>query len=356
MSKLFEQANIGNRQLRNRFIRSGTWMRKATDDGALTPELINEYRKLAEGNLGMVIAGYARVNSEERANNKMIGMYDDKFIPELQDFTKMFHDNGTAVGIQIAMGGTQVHYQGKVDWEIMSPSPATVTRVDENQSEYTIEVDAMNQVQIDQVITDFVNAARRVKAANFDLVQLHAGHGYFLSQWMNPELNRRTDEYGTDPSKFIVDLYQAVRNEVGADFPIGIKINSEEKIGDDSNHQTMLDLCIKLDKLGIDLIEVSGCAPSRTRISIENESYFASFASKLTPQVTCPVMLTGGNKTLSNIEDVVNKTNIDFVGLSRPLVSEPDLVQKWADDPEYKSRCVSCNHCHRKTYVCVFNK
>lgn len=356
MSNLFEQANIGNKQLRNRFIRSGTWMRKAADDGALTPELIAEYRKLTEGNLGMVIAGYARVNSKERANNKMIGMYDDKFIPELQAFTQMFHDNGTLVGIQIAMGGTQVHYQGKVDWDIMSPSPAVVTRVDEEQNEYTITVDEMNQEQIDAVIADYVSAARRVKAANFDLVQLHAAHGYFLSQWMNPKLNRRTDEYGTDPSKFIVELYQAVRSEVGADFPIGIKINSEEKIGDDSNHQAILDLCIKLDKLGIDLIEVSGCAPSRTRITPDTESYFADFARKLTPKVNCPVMLTGGNKTLSKLEELADSADIDFIGLSRPLVSEPDLVQKWAENPEYQSRCLSCNHCHRQTYLCVFDK
>lgn len=357
MNSLFEKGNIGNIQLKNKFVRSGTWMRKATEDGEITPELMAEYKKLAEGSLGMVIAGYSRVNSKERANNRMIGMYDDKFIPKLQEFTAMFHECDTPIGIQIAMGGTQVHYQGEVDWDIMSPSPAEVTRVDAEGNEYTISVPEMTEEQIKLVIKDFADAARRVKAANFDLVQLHAGHGYFISQWMNPELNRRTDAYGTDPSKFIIELYEAVRAEVGADFPIGIKVNCEEKVNDDSNHHAMLDLCCKLDELGINLIEVSGYAPSRTRIkTAEDESYFATFAKKLASKVNCAVMLTGGNKTLNNMERVAEDTGIDFVGLSRTLVSEPDFVAKLSKDKEYKSRCISCNHCHRKTYLCVFDK
>ncbi len=356
MKKVFEKANIGNSELRNRFIRSGTWMRKATEDGELTPELMNEYKKLAEGNLGLVIAGYSRVNKDERANNQMIGMYDDRFIPKLREFTNMFHENGTPVGIQIAMGGTQVHYQGEVDWDIMSPSPAIVKRTNSSGEEFEIAVPEMTVEQIQQVIADFVSAARRVKASGFDMVQLHAGHGYFISQWMNPKLNRRTDEYGQDRAKFIIDLYTAVRREVGDDYPIGIKINSEEQINDDSNHEAMLDLCKRLDMLGIDLIEVSGCAPSRTKVKPENESYFKQFATKLSSVVSAPIMLTGGNKTFNKFESLLTEANIDFIGLSRPLVSEPDLIKKWGADSGYKSRCVSCNHCHRITYKCVFDK
>ncbi len=356
MKKLFETTKIGNIDLQNRFVRSGTWMSKASEAGELTTELFDNYRKLAEGDLGMVIVGYSRVNQFERANNQMIGMYDDKFIPKLQEFTQMFHDNNTPVGIQIAMGGTQIHYQGEVTWDVMSPVATTVTRKNDDGTDTVIEVPEMTKADIDNVIADFVAAARRVKQANFDMVQLHAGHGYFISQWMNPEINTRSDEYGTDRSKFIVDLYNAVRNEVGVDFPIGIKINSEERISDDSNHQAMLELCEKLDNLGIDMIEVSGFAPSRTKVRLENESYFAGFASKLRQVVNCPVMLTGGNKTLGNIEQVLNDSDIDIIGISRPLVSEPDLVTKWKSDNSYASRCVSCNHCHRVTYQCVFDK
>ncbi len=353
----FNNSSIGNVMLRNSFIRSGTWMRKATEDGELTPELIAEYTKLAKGNLGMVIAGYARVDSEERANNCQIGMFDDKFIPSLREFTNIFHQNGTAIGIQLAMGGTQVHYQGDVTWELLSPSARTITQKNQDGIEEQIAVPEMTKEQIKDVIGKFARAAVRVQESGFDMVQIHAGHGYFISQWMNPELNTRTDEYGQDRSLFITELYEAMRLAVGDEFAIGIKLNSEEKINDDSNHQQILDLCQKLDKAGIDLIEVSGFAPSRNRIkSIEDESYFKSFASKLTKVVNCRTMLTGGNKTLSNIEQVKDETGVDFVGLSRPLVSEPDLVTKWINDKNYKSRCISCNHCHRDVYTCVFDK
>lgn len=355
MSNLFEKSNIGKIELRNKFIRSGTWTEKATHEGDLTEELFDTYRTLAEAELGMVVVGYARVNEFERANNNMIGLYDDRFVEPLKSFTKMFHDNDTPVGIQIAMGGTQIHYDGEVDWEVMSPSDAKVIRKDENGNEYEIEVKEMTALQIKDVISDFASAARRVKEAGFDMVQLHGGHGYFLSQWMNPSLNKRTDEYGV-PSKFITELYSAVRSEVGDDFPISIKINSEENIGDHSNHDAVLEMCTKLDNLGIDMIEVSGCAPSRNKVTVDNESYFKKFAGKLKQTVNCRVMLTGGNKTLSNIENVVDETGIDFVGMSRTLVSEPKLVKEWKDNPGYKARCISCNHCHRKTYVCVFDK
>lgn len=356
MKQLFEASNIGNISLKNRFIRSGTWMRKATEDGELTEELMNEYRKLAEGNLGLVIAGYARVNQFEKANNKMIGMYDDKFIEPLKEFTQMFHDNNTPVGIQIAMGGTQIHYEGEVDWDIMSPSPATVKRTTEDGNEILIDVEEMTVEQIKAVIKDFADAAVRVKESGFDMVQLHGGHGYFISQWMNPELNKRTDDYGIDKTKFTRELYAAVRAVVGPEFPIGIKLNSEEKIGDDSNHELVLDLCKQLDAAGIDMIEVSGFAPSRTKVKPDTESFFAGFAKKLKREVSCPVVLTGGNKTFALFDSLVESTDIDYIGLSRTLVSESDLVSKWSEDSEYKSRCVSCNHCHRNVYTCVFDK
>ncbi len=356
MKKLFEETTLAGLTLKNHFMRSGTWTELATDEGEITEELMEAYRPLAEGEIGFVIAGYARVNQFERANNKMISVYDDKFIPGLTQFTNMFHQNNTPIGIQLAMGGTQIHYNGDVNWEVMSPSEYTGTYRNAEGEAIEFSAAEMTIDQIKNVIKDFADAAGRVKASGFDIVQLHAGHGYFISQWMNPELNRRNDEYGQDPAKFIIELYQAVRDEVGSDFPIGIKINSEEKICDESNHQQMLDLCRRLDQLGIDLIEISGCAPSRTKVTIDKESYFAKFGSLLKSTVSCDVALTGGNKTLSNIAQVQADTGVDFIGLSRPLVSEPDLIKKWKNDNDYKARCISCNHCHRKTYVCVFNK
>ncbi len=355
MKKIFEETKIKDITLKNRFARSGTWIAKATENGDLTPEFFAYYEKIAKANLGFAMVGYARVLEDEKANNNMVGMWDDKFIPNLKKLTDMFHENNTPVGIQIAMGGSQVHYQGDITWKLQGPSSTTLPpRVDSYGNTVVYQSNEMTIEEIQETINKFAEAAVRVKKAGFDMVQIHAGHGYFISQWLNPELNTRTDEYGQNKCKFILDLYTAIRNAVGNDFKIGIKVNSEEKVGDHSNHDLVLDLCTQLDKAGIDLIEVSGTNPSRTKATNPNGTYFIDFAKKLTAAVNCTTMITGGNKSFNDIEKMLNETNVDIVGLSRPLIAETDLVQKWEKDNTHVAKCISCNHCHKVTNVCVF--
>ncbi len=356
MKKLFEETQFKDTTLKNRFARSGTWIEKATNDGELTTEFFDYYEKVAKANLGFAVVGYSRILEDERANSGMVGMYDDKFIPELKKLTDMFHENNTPVGIQIAMGGSQIHYSGDIEWKILAPSAHSLPpRTDKYGNTVIYKANEMTIDEIKFIIQKFADAALRVKKSGFDMVQIHAGHGYFLSQWMNPDINNREDEYGKDRTKFLVELYDVVRKAVGDDFKVGIKINSEDKVGDMSNYDEMLRLCVDLDKKGIDLIEVSGTFPSRPKVTVETESYFKEFAKKLTQNVNCTTMLTGGNKTFENIEKVLNETNVDIIGLSRTLISEIDIVKKWENDNTYKSRCVSCNHCHKITNVCIFD-
>ncbi len=356
MKNMYEKVKLQNLVLKNRFARSGTWICKATEDGELTDEFFNYYEKVAKANLGFAMVGYGRVLEDEKANNGMVGLWDDKFIPNLKKLTDIFHENNTPVGIQIAMGGSQVHYKGDITWKVLAPTAVDLhPRKDKYGNKMVYKANEITVEEIHEVINAFADAALRVKEAGFDMVQIHAGHGYFLSQWMNKEINCREDEYGQNRAKFLLDLYDAVREKVGKDFIVAIKINSEEKVGDFSNHDDMLELCKELDKKGIDLIEVSGANPSRTKVTIETESFFKDFAKKLTSAVDCSTMLTGGNKTFENIEKVLNDTGVDFMGLSRALVSEIDLVKKWEEDSSYKARCISCNHCHRVINVCVFD-
>ncbi len=356
MKKLFDEIKIKDLTLRNRFARSGTWMKLATEEGDLTDEFFAYYEKMAKANLGFAMVGYSRVDKDEQANNGMVGMYDDKFIPNLKKLTDMFHDNGTAVGIQIAMGGSQVHYQGDIKWKLLAPTETTMPpRKDSYGNTVVYTASEITKEEILEVIEKFADAALRVKKAGFDMVQIHGAHGYFLSQWLNKEINTRDDEYGQNRGKLLIDIYDAVRAKVGADFKIGIKVNSEEEVGDFSNHDDILELCKVLDEKGIDLIEVSGTAPSRTKITVDNESFFKEFAKKLSATVNCTTMLTGGNKTFSNIEKVLNEVDVDIIGISRPLVSEIDLIEKWKNDSNHKARCVSCNYCHRVINTCVFD-
>ncbi len=356
MKKLFEEVQLQKLTLKNRFARSGTWIAKATEDGELTDEFFEYYEKVAKANLGFAMIGYARVLEDERANKNMVGMWDDKFIPDLKKVTDMFHKYNTPVGIQIAMGGTQVHYQGDITWKLLSPTEKDLhPRKDKYGNKVIYTASEMTVEEIQEITQKFADASLRVKKSGFDMVQIHAGHGYFLSQWMNKEINSREDEYGEYRPKFLIDLYEAIRKSVGNDFIVGIKVNSEEKIGDHTNHNDILELCKVLDEKGIDFIEVSGINPSRPKITEDKESYFKDFAKKLSSTVNCTTMLTGGNKTFNNIEKVLNETDVDLIGMSRTLVSEVNLVEKWEKDKNYKSRCVSCNYCHKVINTCVFD-
>ncbi len=357
MKKLFEEITLKDLKLKNRFARSGTWIAKATENGELTEEFFDYYEKVAKANLGFAMIGYARVLEDERANNNMVGIWEDKFIPNLKKVTEIFHNNDTPVGIQLAMGGSQIHYSGDITWKILSPTERELEqRVDKYGNKIIYKANEITLEEIKKVTQSFVDAAVRVKKAGFDMVQIHAGHGYFLSQWMNKEINTREDEYGIYRPKFLIDLYDAIRNAVGEDFIVGIKINSEEKVGDYENHEDMLELCKILDEKGIDFIEVSGAMPSRPKITTDKESFFKDFSKKLSSTVNCTTMLTGGNKTFENIENVLNDSDVDIIGISRPLISEIDLIEKWEEDSKYKAKCVSCNYCHKEINVCILNK
>ncbi len=360
MKKLFDKVDFKDITLNNRFFRSGTWICQVEEEGTLKPDFYTYYNKLAQANLGFVTLGYARVCENEKANAGMTGLWDDKFIADLKTVTNEFHRHNTYVGIQLAMGGPQVHYQGEITWKVLAPSAVDLhPRKDNYGNKVIYQANEITLEEIAAVIQQFASAAVRVKKAGFDMVQLHCGHGYFLSSWMNPSVNTRTDMYGgsmENRARFLIELYQAVRSAVGEDFKIGVKINSEELEGDHSNHNAMLYLCEELDKLKIDLIEVSGNNPSRTKIAVADESYFKEFAKKLKANVNALVVLTGGNKTFSNIEAVLNETNVDLIGLSRPLIAEIDLVKKWEANPNHQAKCVSCNHCHRVINTCVFDK
>ncbi len=356
MKKMFDNVEIGNFNLRNRFLRSGTWIAKADAEGYVTDELVNYYTKLANANLGMVTVGYARINELEKANHNMIGLYDDKFIDGLKNLVAPFKKTNTPVGIQLAMGGSMISNTVDINWKLKSPSACEMRHRDQFGNKMTYLVEEMSVDEIKITIEEFANAALRVRQAGFDYVQLHAGHGYFISSWLNDAKNQREDEYGQDKTKYIVDLFKAVKQKVGDDFPIAIKLNSEEKIGDHSNHDLVLSLCKQLDELGIFLIEVSGNAPSRMKLDVASESYFKEFAKKLNEEVSCLTALTGGNKTFENMQDVLNYTDCDLIGLSRTLISELDLISRWEEDTTYAPRCLSCNHCHRVVNTCVFDK
>jgi len=366
MKNLFDKTAINGMKMKNRFFRSSIGEGLADDNGHITDELFNTYEELAKGGVGTIITGFTRIEKDEVPDAQMMGIYDDSLIIEYKKLTDMIHEHDANIIMQIVYGGSQTR-SSQFSSKIWGPSAV------KNESSGIVPIE-MTKSDIDYLVSSHAKAAARVKAAGFDGVEIHAAHGYLLSQFLCPHYNNRTDEYGgsiENRARIIMEIYAAIRKEVGTDFPILIKINSEDFMEDGLTSEESIIVCNMLADAKIDAIEVSGgnlsspsvlannlgCIRTKIATSKEKESYFKVHATKLAAQISIPVILTGGNRHIEVMEDILQKTNISYFGLARPLISEANLINIWASANKKAPKCVSCNKCfgfHGKT--CVFNQ
>ncbi|MCG8471686.1 MAG: NADH:flavin oxidoreductase [Desulfobacterales bacterium] len=351
MKALFEPAHMGQVDLKNRFFRSATWEAMAQENGHINQAVLDHYEALAKGGAAALITGYAHVLKEEQPNPRMFGAYDDSFISDYRPLTQRVHENDCRIFFQLVYGGSFTWYNTK-SREIWGPSAVTNKISDITPKEMTPE-------DIQTLIKAFGQAARRAMEAGFDGVQLHAGHGYLLNHFLSPFFNRREDVFGGSSEKrarVIFDIFEEIRKTTTSDFPILIKLNCSDFMGDKGfTFADCLALCKKLDAMGIAAVEISGgpvFRPPKTEkestFAVENgpkESYFSPYARKIAKAIKAPVILVGGNRKMETMENLLNETEISFFSLSRPLLCEPDLINRWRDDKSYRPKCTSCSQC-----------
>lgn len=356
MKTLFDKTKILNMEMENRFIRGALWENLADEKGHMTSKLFNIYEELAKGGVGTIITGYAFVTKDEQPNSGMMGIYDDSFISEYKNFTDRIHDLGSNIIMQIVYGGFMTNYNVG-ERVILGPS----TMENEVTGTWAREI---TKGEIINLVGAYAEAARRVKKSGFDGVEIHAGHGYLLSQFLSPYYNKRNDEYGgniENRGRIIFEIFKAMREVVGKDFPILIKLNSADYINEGGlTQEDSLYVAKKLADLGINAIEVTGgnesikqvidnnLGAARTKIAMskDKESYFMDYGTKLADMVNIPVILVGGNRHYEVMNELLNNTKIQYFTLSRPLTAEPDLINKWANGDIKKPKCVSCNQCY----------
>ena len=362
---LFEQVSFPNIVLKNRFVRSGVWMEMADERGHLTPDLINVYKALVAGGVGFIITEYTYIDANNQPNPYMLGMYDDSFISEWREIIKYAHSKGTKIACQIAAGGSQSGLEASKHRRVMGPS-AIRNRVT------GIMPEEMNSADFAHVIESHKKAALRVKQAGFDAVQIHAAHGYLLSQFLTPYYNRRTDEYGGsihNRARLIYEVVAGVRSVVGEEFPVMIKINFDDYMADGEGltFSESLAMFEHLDTLRLDFIEPSatngssgnGIIQSFPHIArnIEKQSYFKEQVSEIARRIKTPLIRAGGNRNVGVMEDLLNRNNIPLFSLARTLFCEPDLINKWNANPNYVPKCISCNKCWDTIpNSCIFNR
>ncbi|MBP1765740.1 MAG: NADH:flavin oxidoreductase [Firmicutes bacterium] len=357
---LFDQTQIGGMKLKNRFFRSATYDGVAGEGGHWTEPLFQVYENLAKGGVGTIITGLTAVDGSEQLMPGQAGLYDDSFIGEYHQLAERVHAHGANIVVQLACLGSQSFYKkgsGKTLW-----GPSAVEDL-----AYKVTPNEMTKQDILFVQEAFAAAALRAKQAGVDGVQLHAAHGYLLSKFLTPYYNRRNDEYGgsiENRARMTVETYRAVREKVGPEYPILVKINSEDYMDQGMTFAECRYVCQRLAELGINAVEVSGGSSSSRsnegsarKISPEQESYYKTYAAEIAKEIGVPVISVGGHRDFASLTEIVNETPIAYIALCRPLIYENDLITRWQNGDLGRAKCVSCNKCFRIGGTrCVFNK
>ncbi len=295
-------------------------------------KIVTLYNQWVKGGAGLIITGNIMIDGSAIAEPGNILVEDKSSFDMLQKWADLGKSTHTHLWPQINHPGRQAI--GFLNKEVVAPS-AIKTQI-KGMSRMFKEPRALNDEEIIAIIERFGNTAAILKEAGFTGVQIHGAHGYLISQFLSPLTNHRTDQWGgslDNRMRFVLEIYRNIRSKVGSGFPIGIKINSADfQRGGFSENESRA-VAKLLAEEGIDLIEVSGGtyeAPSMTgfqakQSTLEREAYFMEYVEKIRKEIKAPLMLTGGFRTISKMEEALQQNKLDVIGLARPFAIYPDL-------------------------------
>ncbi len=393
-SVVFTPGRIGHLEIKNRLVRSATYENGATVKGEVSDFLVDLYRTLAKGGVGLIIAGIAGVYSRALSPHLIMRADDDSFIPGLRKIPQAVREviPDCKVMMQLHHPGRQVANREdtakfmpvippaffayvRKHPELLAPQEGTSHVVEPTtpSAVYDAFFDrtprALTTEEIDEIIEAFAEGVRRAQEAGFDGVQIHAAHGYLLSSFLSPRTNRRDDQYGgstENQTRIARDIYRRARKKVGDYFPILIKMNTSDFLSGGIDIDEAVRVGAALSEAGFTAIETSGgmwesltrtqqelCWPplfmGEARTGIKNrdqEAYFLPGAKAIKEKTNATVILVGGLRSLSRIEEVLGSGAVDFVSLCRPLIRQPDLPNLWfSGESSDKAECISCNAC-----------
>jgi len=389
MEKVFQPTKLAGITFSNRIIRSATFEGMSDKNGKPTEQCLKKYEALASGGVGGNITGFIGVSQQGKASDNMAMIDNAENVENFKEITKRMHQMGTPIIAQLNHCGGQSKEES-ARMPVVAPSKISGYKANE-----------MTKAEILDVIEAFVQGIIRAKEAGFDGVQVHVAHGYLLSEFVSPRMNRRDDEWGGNTEnrfRILKMIFEKARKEVG-NYPIIVKLNGYETLKNGMTIEESVKISKLLEQVGCDGIEVSngtlkaGMATMRGQlpwkmIVAQNEklnkmpgfmkNFVGIIAKKAVPQpqpkclynmeaatsikkaVNIPVILVGGVTKLEEIEDLINNDKCDAVSMCRPFIIEADLVNKFKTGKQTQSKCIQCNFCivgvEKKPLKCYYGK
>ena len=369
---IFSPGRIGSLTLRNRVIRAGCF-EGMCQNGAVTPSLIEHHRRVAQGGVGMTTVAYCSVSFDGRAFGHEMWMRPE-IVPDLKRLTDAVHGQGAAASLQIGHCGFFSNPQ-EIKRRPLGASPKLCL--------FRLSFCAqMSSSQIDEKVADFALTAKLAKEAGFDALEIHAGHGYLLSQFLSPWTNYRKDAYGGSLGnrlRFPLATIRAVRQAVGPDYPLLIKMNQMDGFAGGLSLDEALEAARAFEQAGASalvpscgftartpLFMMRGHVPTREMASNQKQLllrlgmllfgrfmvqrypyqplYLLEGARKIRQAVNIPVIYIGGILSLADMAHVASE-GFDFVEVGRATVRDPDLVNRLQRGEIQASDCDHCNRC-----------
>jgi 2,4-dienoyl-CoA reductase-like NADH-dependent reductase (Old Yellow Enzyme family) len=346
MNALFDKTIINQMELKNRFVRSATWEGLANLDGSPSTELEDLLLELAKGQLGLIITSHAFINKVGQARKRQLGIFNDKLVANYTKMIEKIHQEGSKIIIQISHAGCRAPIQ------LIKEKPLGPSFI---KSQDCDQCKGMTKKEITQTIRDFQMAAVRAKKAGFDGIQIHAAHGYLLSQFLSPYFNHRIDEYGgsiENRSRMLLEIISSIRDKLGKDFAILTKINSDDYINGGFRPFEMLQVSKMLEEAGIDAIELSGGTGlavskySYARKCKKENIYYYDSAKLFKKKIKIPLIIVGGIRSYDTARELIKNKLADYISLCRPLIREPYLIKNWKENITKIAKCISCNKCY----------
>ena len=368
----FAPYQLGPLTLRNRIVKAATY-EGLSRRGLVTDELIDFHRAPAAGGVGMTTVAYCAVAKDGRTDRNQI-TWTDESLPGLRVLTDAVHAEGAAISAQLGHGGPVAEARS-------NRSPALAPSVRTNLTAFS-RSQAATVADLDRVVAQHAEAARRAEATGFDAVEVHLGHNYLASAFLSPKLNKRSDDYGGslfNRARVARDIARAVRDAVGGRIAVIAKINMEDGVPGGLGIEESIQVAQWLEQDGsIDALELTagssllnpmylfrgdaplkdfaGVMPQPIKLGVRlvggrilrtypyEDLYLLELAKQVRREVSLPLVLLGGITSRANVERAMTE-GFQLVAMGRALLREPDLVARMAADSTTTSTCTHCNRC-----------
>ncbi|MCE5252620.1 MAG: NAD(P)/FAD-dependent oxidoreductase [Actinomycetia bacterium] len=343
--RLSEPGYVGNIRLKNRIIKAPQHTGLANPDGSVTERLLRHYRELARGGAAMIIVEYAWVdNDASKASPCQLGISSVEHLPGLSLLAQTIQANGAKAAIQISHAGRQ-------RFTLETPKAPSPVPWEEIYAQGCPAPQELTFAEILQVVKDFGRAAKRAQTADFDMVEVHACHGYLISNFLSPRTNKRTDWYGgslENRMRFLLEVVTEIKKQVGPDYPVCVRVSGTDYEPDGHTIEETIELSKRLEALGVAAIHMSGGNHHQTihevspmGMSLAHNVWAAEAVKK---EVGLPVIASGSINLPALAESILAEGKGDFIALGRPLWADPEWPRKALEGrPEDIRPCIRCN-------------